>query len=183
MDDTRRRKCTPWQAVIDSGASDNVVGVNTLQELAEIIGDLGFDVEKEFEVDRNIHKNFIYGGDHSSKALGLAHLNLGILVKEVKVSVHVVEGNTPLLLSAKFLYDARTTINFRSGVAAFMEIHDEAVQLERGPGNHLLLPVTLFGGRSHLLEPLHREPPEEPELRALRPNPTCEPQGDEPVNC
>ena len=76
--------------------------------------------------------------------------------KEVKVSVHVVEGNTPPLLSAKFLYDARTTINFRSGVAAFMEIHDEAVQLERGPGNHLLLPVTLFGGRSHLLEPLRK---------------------------
>ena len=50
MDDTRRRKCTPWQAVIDSGASDNVVGVNTLQELAEIIGDLGFDVEKELKL-------------------------------------------------------------------------------------------------------------------------------------
>ena len=39
------------KAVIDSGASDNVVGASTLQELAEIIGDLGFKVKKEFEVD------------------------------------------------------------------------------------------------------------------------------------
>ena len=149
------------QAVLDSGASDNVIGVETLQDLAELYEELGFSADAEFEINRTVHKSFIYGSDHSNQAIGLAHLNVGILGSECTLDVHVIEGSTPLLLSAKFLYDTdasinfRTdaSINFRTGVAVFAKMSSKAVQLSRGPGNHLLLPITAFAGRSHLVRP------------------------------
>lgn len=167
-------------AVIDSGASDNVIGVNTLQDLADVLEGLGFDVSKDIEVDRSIHKNFVYGGDHSSRALGLAHLNLGILGQELQIAAHVVEGNTPLLLSSKFLYDTRAVIDFRNGIAKLEGIHGKAVQLERGPGNHLLIPVTTFGGCRERLQKMTRNDPEALELSESSPDPKVENQGDEP---
>lgn len=51
-----------------------------------------------------------YGSDHSSQALGLAHRNLGILGREHVVDVHAVDGGTPLLLSARFLYEMKAEI-------------------------------------------------------------------------
>jgi hypothetical protein len=140
--------------------------------------ELGLNTEDEFEIDRNIHKSFVYGGDHSSKALALAHLNLGVLGNEMMVDVHVVEGSTPLLLSAKFLYDSRATIDFRKGTAVFEGINHEAYQLERSPGNHLLLPVTVFGGRRGLMRSTEMGPPAVPVLSAPESDP--DPKGDEP---
>lgn len=134
------------KAVLDSGASDNVIGVETLQELANTMEDMGFRVEDEIEVNRTMHKSFVYGSDHSGKALGLAHMNLGILGQEMILDVHVIEGSTPLLLSARFLYDVMASVNFRTGMAVFRKLQDEPLQLERGPGNHLLLPVMAFAG-------------------------------------
>ena len=139
------------KAVLDSGASDNVIGVDSLQDLSCFLQDLGFDSSEEVEINRTMHKNFVFGSDHSGKALGLAHLNLGILGEEMSLEVHVIEGTTPLLLSAKFLYDVNASINFRTGVAVFQKFGKKPFLLERGPGNHLLLPVTAYGGRRHLL--------------------------------
>ena len=139
------------KAVLDSGASDNVIGVDSLQDLSIFLQDLGFDSSEEVEINRTMHKNFVFGSDHSGKALGLAHLNLGILGEEMSLEVHVIEGTTPLLLSAKFLYDVDASINFRTGVAVFQKLGEKPFLLERGPGNHLLLPVTAYGGRRHLL--------------------------------
>lgn len=170
------------KAVLDSGASDNVIGVNTLQDLGDLYEELGLSVEDEFDIDRNIHKNFVYGGDHSSKALALARLNLGVLGREMSVEVHVVEGSTPLLLSAKFLYDSKATIDFRKGTAVFEGIHGEAFQLERSAGNHLLLPVTVFGGARDLMKHAKDDPPEVPELSEPSPGdnaPCTESKGDE----
>ena len=63
----------------------------------------------------------------------------------------MVEGATPFLLSAKFLYDMQATINFRSGIAMFKKLSSELFQLERTPSNHLLLPMTAFAGRGDVL--------------------------------
>lgn len=170
------------KAVLDSGASDNVVGVNTLQELGDLYEELGLAVEDEFDIDRNIHKSFVYGGDHSSKALALARINLGVLGREMSVEVHVVEGSTPLLLSAKFLYDSKATIDFRKGTAIFEGLNKEAFQLERSAGNHLLLPVTAFGGARNVMKTTPHHPPEVPELREPSPSdttPCTDPRGDE----
>lgn len=160
------------QAVLDSGASDNVIGVETLQDLAELYEELGFSADAEFEINRTVHKSFVYGSDHSNQAIGLAHLNCGILGHELTLDVHVIEGSTPLLLSAKFLYDMDTSINFRTGVAVFAKMSSKAVQLHRGPGNHLLLPITAFAGRSHLVRPRDEPnaPPAEEVLRSGRVN-------------
>lgn len=49
------------KAVIDSGASDNVIGVDTLQDLADLYEELGFAVDQEFTVNRTIHNNCVYG--------------------------------------------------------------------------------------------------------------------------
>ncbi len=141
-------------AVLDCGASDNVIGINTLQSLTDLYEDLGFDVRAEFDVDRRIHKKFIYGSDHSSSSLGLVQFQAGILGKEVKISAHVVEGSTPLLLSSQFLYEYKVAINFRSGAAVFREISNDQVQLERAAGGHLVLPVVAFAGNHAVLERL-----------------------------
>ena len=131
-------------AILDSGASDNVIGVNTLQELADVFAELGYDVSQTIEVDRKMHKSFVYGSDHTSTALGLAHFEVGISGYRIPLSVHVVEGNTPLLLSAKFMYDMKMDVNFREGVAVVHALSDESMQLVRGPGGHLMLPITAF---------------------------------------
>ena len=75
--------------------------------------------------NRTMHKTFIYRGDQSSQAISLAHLTVGILGTEIVLDVHIVDGGTPLLLSAKFLYDAKAKIDFRTGEASFGNISDQ----------------------------------------------------------
>lgn len=57
------------------------------------------------------------------------------------------------LLSAKylFLYEMRAQINFRNAEAVIPEVSEKSVTLERGPGGHLLLPITAFAGREHVM--------------------------------
>ena len=142
-------------AVLDSGASDNVVGVNTLQEITEIYESYGFAVEEEFDIDREQHKQFVYGSDHTSLALGVVHFSAGILGKFVSITAHIVEGNTPLLLSARFLAEHKCMLDFRTGEASFGKISEDRVKLQRGAGGHFLLPLVDFPGRrvqEHLSE-------------------------------
>ena len=106
-------------AIIDSGASENIIGEDTLQELAEHLREMDFDPNEEIEVDRRIHKQFTYGNNLSSAGLGLSHVNAGICGQDVEIQAHMVEGATPFLLSAKFLYDMDATINFRTGWQCF----------------------------------------------------------------
>ena len=134
-------------AVLDSGASDNVVGVNTLQEITEIYHTFGFAVVEEFDIDREQHKQFVYGSDHTSSALGVVHFSAGIMGKFVPITAHIVEGNTPLLLSARFLAEHKCLLEFRSGEASFGKISDERVKLQRGAGGHFLLDIVDFPGR------------------------------------
>ena len=141
-------------AIIDSGASENIIGEDTLQDLAECLRELEFDPMEEIEVDRNIHKQFTYGNNLTSAGLGLTHVNAGICGQEVPVQAHMVEGATPFLLSAKFLYDLDATINFRKGIAVFRKLSEQQIKLERSSSNHLLLPMTAFAGRSEVLQAL-----------------------------
>ena len=62
------------KAIVDSGASDNIVGAETLQELAECLEELEFDPQTEIVVDRQIHKRFVFGNGESSAGLGLSHV-------------------------------------------------------------------------------------------------------------
>ena len=144
------------KAIVDSGASDNIVGAETLQELAECLEELEFDPSTEIVVDRQIHKRFVFGNGESSAGLGLSHVNAGICGKEVMVTIqsHLVEGKTPFLLSSKFLYDMDATINFRTGKAVFLKLSDRQVQLERTESNHLMLPLTAFAGHYEALQEL-----------------------------
>lgn len=153
------------KAVIDSGASDNVIGVHTMQELVEVYEKLGLNFEDEVSIDRSMHKQFVYGSDHSSSALGLSKMNTGLLGHEVNIETHMIEGSTPFLLSAKFLYEMRATINFHTGVAQFAALSDQHFQLERGPGNHLMVPITHFGGMQKEISDLQCEP--DPSVNAL----------------
>lgn len=137
--------------IVDSGASDNVIGVDTLQELTSYYESLGFDIAEEFEINRSFQKNFVYGSDHSSKSIGLVHMTIGIMGCEFVIDVHIVDGGTPLLLSARFLYDLKAQIDFRSGEAFFPTLACEKCVLERSPGNHLMLSIVNFKG-SHAPE-------------------------------
>lgn len=112
------------QAIIDSGASDNIVGVETLEALAEELEGLGFSVEQEVTIDHNQRKRFTFGNSACDAALGKAYVTTGIFGHEVEIEVHVVEGSAPFLLSAKFLSDMNTTIDFRSGIAVFRKLSE-----------------------------------------------------------
>ena len=142
------------KAIVDSGASDNIVGAETLQDLAECLEEMDFEPEHEIKVDRQIHKRFIFGNGESSSGLGLSHVNAGICGKEVTIQSHLVEGKTPFLLSSKFLYDMDVTINFRTGKALFKTLSSQQIQLERTESNHLLIPLTAFAGHQNALENL-----------------------------
>ena len=78
----------------------------------------------------------------------MANINAGLIGGEKEVPAHVVEGRTPFLLSARWLYDMEATINFRSGKACFAALSPEQVQLERGPSFHLLMPLNMYAGNS-----------------------------------
>ena len=142
------------KAIVDSGASDNIVGAKTLQDLAECLEEMDFEPDQEIKVDRQIHKRFIFGNGESSSGLGLSHVNTGICGKEVTIQSHLVEGKTPFLLSSKFLYDMDVTINFRTGKALFRTLSSQQIQLERTDSNHLLIPLTAFAGHHNALEHL-----------------------------
>ena len=83
---------------------------------------MGFNPQEEIEVDRSMHKNFVFGNNQSSAALGLSHVNAGLCGSEITLQAHMVEGGTPFLLSSKFLYDMKATINFRTGFGSTCEV-------------------------------------------------------------
>ena len=116
------------KAILDSGASDNIVGAETLQTLSDMYQEMDFDPTQEIEVDRNIHKRFVFGNNQTSSGLGLGHINTGICGRELKIQAHVVEGATPFLLSSKFLYDMSAEVDFRSGRAIFHALSEDVIQ-------------------------------------------------------
>ena len=65
-------------AILDSGASESIIGANTLQGLYDSYEQLGFNPEDEVSVDRNLNKSFIFGNDQTCAALGLARVNTGL---------------------------------------------------------------------------------------------------------
>ena len=95
-------------AILDSGASDNIVGVETLQDWCEHLERLGFGAS--VFIDRTHHKRFTFGNNASSAALGKAYVNVGLYNHNLELELHVVEGATPFLLSAKFLADMNASV-------------------------------------------------------------------------
>ena len=105
------------RAIVDCGASETIVGAETLQDYSSEIEDLGFNPNAEIEYDTRFRKTFVFGNNMSSEALGKAMVNTGIHGTEQVLEAHVVEGRTPLLLSSKWLYEQRAVIDFGSGQA------------------------------------------------------------------
>ena len=141
---------TIGRAIIDSGASDNIVGVETLDEFATQLEQLGFSATDEIVIDRGHRKNFMYGNNESNRSLGRAHITVGIFGHELEIEAHVVEGSTPFLLSSRFLAEMNATLNFRMGVIVMKRLSEQHYTLERTAGNHLILPLTAFPGRPKL---------------------------------
>ena len=138
-----------FKAIVDSGASETIIGVNTLQELYQMHAKLGFDPRQEIKVDRNLRKSFVFGNSEVSEAIGLATITVGLFGRECEIEAHVVEGSARLLLSSRFLYQPNVTIDFRKGEACFGDRGDEVVSLERAPSYHLIMSVLAFPGRQH----------------------------------
>lgn len=148
--------CT--HAILDSGASDNIVGVETLQDWGEQIEKLGFSPDDELFVDRSQHKRFTFGNNASAAALGKAYVNVGLFGCQTELEFHVVEGTTPFLLSAKFLADQNASVNFRTGVALLRKISDQHFQLSRTSGGHLVLPLLAFPGNERTFKDVQVKP-------------------------
>ena len=136
----------PTKAIMDCGASESIVGAWTLQGLSDELDRLGFAPSEEIQFDTRLRKSFVFGNNESSQALGQAQVNVGIHGVEQPLDVHVVEGQTPLLLSSKWLYEQEAIIDFKTGQAILPKITSQVVQLERAPTYHLLLPVTAYQG-------------------------------------
>ena len=133
------------KAILDCGASESIIGAHTLQVLYEKYAELGMDPDQEITVDRHQRRSFVFGNNETSLALGFAHVSACIAGHRMKIPVHVVEGQTPFLLSSRWLEEHEAVINFKTGLANFRFLGDEAIQLERASTNHLLLPMTSFG--------------------------------------
>jgi len=140
------------KAVIDCGASESIVGDCMLQDYCEELERLGFDTEQEVMVDRDVRRNFLFGNSATSTALGLAKVTAGVCGNEVPLDLHVVKGDTPFLLSSRWLYDQEAVINFKTGKASFPKLSKNQIQLERAPSFHLLLPLTAFEGNGEVLQ-------------------------------
>lgn len=132
------------KAILDCGASESIVGAHTLQQMYECYEQYGLDPEESVQVDREHRRSFVFGNNQSSLALGLAHVRAGIAGTNMNVPMHVVEGQTPILLSSKWLEEQEAVINFKTGKARFKFLGDQQIQLERADTNHLLLPLTRF---------------------------------------
>lgn len=68
---------TSFCGILDSRASETIIGVNTLQELYERYKRLGFGARKDIELDRSLHKSFVCGKGEERDALELAKINVG----------------------------------------------------------------------------------------------------------
>ena len=112
-------------AILDSGASDNIVGIDTLQDMADVLEELGYQPAHEIHMDYSVQKRFTFGNCQSDAAIGKAYVAVGLFGKEWELPVYVVEGNTPFLLSARFLADLNVSINFRTGKAVFRKLGPE----------------------------------------------------------
>ena len=141
-----------FSGILDSGASETIMGVETLQELYSEFDRLGFDPRTEIQVNRALQKSFVFGNSEVGQALGVAQLTIGLLGQEVQIDAHIVEGQTPLLLSAKFLMGHKVTIDRDTALAWFPKIGPEPFQLERTPSYHLLLPILGFPGNKCILD-------------------------------
>lgn len=134
---------TQTKAILDSGASESIVGAHTLQVLYDKLQQLGLDPEHHVQVNRQYRRSFIFGNNETSLALGLASLTVGIAGVQVTLPIHIVEGQTPLLLSSKWLEEHEAIIDFKTGLAQFA-FTGKQIQLERASTNHLLLSLTEF---------------------------------------
>ena len=134
------------KAILDCGASETIIGAWTLQQLGDELGELGCQPDDETQIDRTLRKSFIYGNNQKNKALGHASVTTGIDGQELQTDMHVVDGQTPLLLSSKWLYEQGALVDFRTGQAIFPRLGNHVIQLEHAPTYHLLLPVTAFQG-------------------------------------
>ena len=166
------------KAIIDSGASESIVGVNPLQQIYDHIGQMGLDADREVEVDRSLHKTFVFGNNQTSAALGLARVGAGICGREERLEVHVVEGSTPMLLSGKWLYDVGAVINFRTGRARFQELGGQEVQLERAPSYHLMLPMNAYQGNEEVLRTLFTDGAPDPGIAKIMSVSSCTVEDD-----
>jgi len=75
-------------------------------------------------------------------------VNVGLFGHQLEVEVHLVEGATPFLLSAKFLADLNATVNFRNGAAVFRKLSNEQYVLSRTAGGHLAAPLLAYAGNA-----------------------------------
>ena len=81
------------------------------------------------------------------RALPLVMPESRIHGNERQVEMHVVEGQTPMLLSGKWLYEQEAIVDFKRGQALFPKITTgDILQLERAQTHHLLLPIMAFLG-------------------------------------
>ena len=80
------------RAILDNGATDSIIGAETLQDLADIYEQMGLRPEAEIEIDRTVHKNFVFGNNQGSAAVGLSHIKSGVCGKQVSTQAHMVEG-------------------------------------------------------------------------------------------
>ena len=150
-------------AILDSGASESIVGVCTLQDVCDHLNELGFNPQDEVHIDRDTSREFIFGNNQSAHSLGVAEVNAGLSGKELALQAHLVDGPTPLLLSSKWLHDHAAVIDFQSGQALFDFTGGKTIQLQR---THLLLPIDAFMGNAEVLKQMQIES-ENPEVDTL----------------
>ena len=129
----------PTRVIIDTGATENAIGIHSLSEL---IDGGGF----RYEVCSNDTPTFRFGNGHRDKALSRVDLfdtSLG------SISFYVLgnqAGNTPPLLGARTLRSKKTLLSYATGVFMYENEHDheklKTVMMQALDSGHVTIDLT-----------------------------------------
>ena len=156
----------PGYGILDTGCGRGLVGANTLERHIKMLSKHGMNIK---ELPDKMH-TFRYGNGSADKTSRRIELPVFVAGKELRVRLHVVPGDVPLLISKRLLKSVGAMIDLndnklimtKAGVAAAIhEMKDNSYQinlLDIAGGSKVVSPeVDVLGVTSFQEESSHDE--------------------------
>ena len=94
--DQFKQECSEY-LVIDSGATNNLEGANTSDDMQDNLADNGVDPTFHMKLDTQDTKEFRFGNDKTGQAAGLRTFDTSLLGKDVAYRTYLCDGGAPWL--------------------------------------------------------------------------------------
>ena len=125
---------TVGHAVLDSGCSQTVCGVEWLESFLDTLN----DKEKEMVIYENSNSVFKFGDGKLWNSIKSAVLPVELAGKNVKIRTDVVEPNIPLLLSRNSMKKSSMMINFFEDTVV---VFGQSLKLTTTTSGHYTIPL------------------------------------------